>query len=416
MANWRLLVRRALFGAGLALTAIELAMFGVADAGGALTLSGRISGIIFLVAALTEISAIIAFRDRLSPRPSKYSSLLILTGVLISLTINLALLALQLDSGSYTPLLWIWVTLFPWSCWALWQIHCSRIWSTLPRTQGLAAGAVATSLLAVANFTYTQIYQPYSSPALVTTATEFDKAIILKEGGTAAVSLRLRTKNTGKVGVYILGSLYHVAGRKASFSNHRRTLQDWEKDLNEGKRDLSLYTPEGTHDLVAQGAFIGEGVTLEPGAEIVAERVIQFPADSRYDVISVGGQVVFLRKDRGTIASVRETRPQESLYPADSNIIQVEHRARIYQSTAVLEFTRAPQYASVWWVTTGEAAESSRPYLMAAIAPADKKRHFDLERPSETQIRRIEDRYGLGWSFTGYATKSLKGLMDKKGG
>lgn len=105
MAQWRLRARRVLFGAGLALTALELAVFGVADAGGALTLSGRISWVIFPVTALTEIAAIIAFRDRLGPRPAKHSGLLIHIGILISLTMNLTLLALQLDSRSYTHLI-----------------------------------------------------------------------------------------------------------------------------------------------------------------------------------------------------------------------------------------------------------------------------------------------------------------------
>ncbi|MET9961205.1 hypothetical protein ABZ128_19490 [Streptomyces sp. NPDC006326] len=412
MAQWRLRVRRVLFGAGLALTALELAAFGIADAGGALTLSGRISGVIFLVAALTEIAAIIAFRDQLSPRPAKHSGLLILTGVLISLTINLTLLALQLDSRSYTHLVWVWVTLFPWSCWALWRIHCSGVWSTLPRTQGIAVGAVATSLLAVANFTYTQIYQPYTSPALVTTTAEFGKVITLKEGGAAAASIRLRTKNTGRVGVYILGSLYVVAGQKASFSNQRRTLQDWKKDLDRGNRELSLYTPKETRDAVAQGAFIGEGSTLEPGAEVVTERVIQFPADSRYDSISVIGNVIFLRKDRGTIVSVREPFPLDSP-PDDADRMRVGRTARIYESSAVLELTRSPQYASVWWVTGGREAKSSWSYLSAEIAP-ESERNFRLQLLSETHMRRIQERYGLGWSFTGYAEKSLKELMDQK--
>lgn len=385
-------------------------MFGIADAGGALALSGRISGVIFLVAALTEISAIIAFRDLLGQRPAKYSSLLVLTGVLISLTMNLTLLALQLDSRSYTNLLWVWVALFPWSCWALWQIHRSGVWGALPHTKGIAIGAVATSLLAVVNFTYTQIYQPYSSPALVTATAEFGKAITLKEGGATAVSLRLRTKNTGKVGVYILGSLYQVAGQKASFSTHHRTLQEWKNDLR--TRELSLYTRRGTRDVVAQGAFIGEGGSLEPGAEIVTERVIQFPSDSRYDVIGATGEVVFLRKDRGAIAGVNETSPRHS--PPTGTLV-VERKARIYQSTAVLEFTRAPQYASVWWITQGDAAESAWSYLAASIAPEGGESELRLRLSSETEVRRIEDRYGLGWSFIGYADKTLKELMDQNG-
>lgn len=403
-------MRRALFGAGLALTAIELAMFGFADAGGALTLSGRIGGVVFLVAALAEIAAIIAFRDRLRPRPAKYSSLLILVGVVISLTMNLTLLILQLDSRSYTHLFWVWVVLFPWSCWALWQLHCSGVWSTLPRSQGLALGAVATSLLAVANFAYTQIYQPYSSPAVVTTTAEFGKAITVKEGRSVVASLRLRTRNTGKVGVYVVGSLYHVLGRKTSFSNRYRTLQDWKKDLEGGGRELSLYSPGGVYEAVARGAFIDQvGGTLEPGAEIVTERVVQFPADSRYDVIRATGEVLFLRKDRGTIAGFK------TLRPIDGDAAFAERRtARIYQSTAVLEFTRAPQYVSVEWITRGVAAKSSQSFLAVDIVPVGPQ-VFSVSLPSETDWYRMKDRYGLGWSFTGYADKSLKELVDQKG-
>ncbi|MFD9881614.1 hypothetical protein ACFWZT_09140 [Streptomyces alboflavus] len=427
MAELRSTVRWVLLGTGLCATAIELGMLGAADVSGALTYAGRISGVVFLAAAILEVSALFALVNLRRPDAARYSAALVLVGVLSSLLANLVLFFLQLDGWGYTHYLWFWVLLLPWSCWALWRLHRVGIWRLIPHAKGFAVGVALTGFLAVANFTHTQIYQPYTSPAMLSNSVEFGTATVTNRG--VSLPVRIRTRNTGSVGVYVLGSLYQVTGRKDSFVSSPRKTREWLQDLNSRQRELMRYTDvrkEG-YELLAQGSFVGRSVpahVLEPDAEMVTEKVVQFPPGASYDVLGATANITYLRKDRAKLVDNYSRSGRSSWtkkygccsdaapprWVANEGVPTFRFRSRIMHSSAVLENTRAPHYVTLWWVLNEPASESQfGPDLVSMIGPEDAQKR----EPTPAELRRMKDRYGLAHAPSGTVQKSLAELLKK---
>ncbi|MEU9418583.1 hypothetical protein [Streptomyces sp. NPDC048272] len=428
MGTSRSTVRWVLLAAGLCATAIELGVFGSADVSNALTYVGRINGVVFLAAAILEVTALVALINLRRHGTAKYCAALVLVGVLVSLLVNLVLLILQIDGWSYTHYLWLWALLLPWSLWALWRLHRIEIWSHVPHARGIAAGVAVTGVLAVANFTYTQIYQPYTSTAMLTNSVEFGTATVT--GAGVSLPVRLRTRNTGQVGVYVLGSLYQVSGRKTSFVSTPRKAREWLQDIGSLQRDLMRYTNVRNkgYELLAQGQFIGRAGpvhVLEPGSESVTEKIVQFPAGASYELMSATANVTYLRKDRAKIVdnyarSGRSSWTRTYEYGSDAvapswvaekGVNTFRFRSHITHSNAVLENTRAPHYVTLWWVLNEPGSES--PFgsdLVAMIGPEDAQE----SRPTPAELRRMTDRYGLAHAPSGTVQKSMAELLEPR--
>ncbi|MFD9032809.1 hypothetical protein ACFVZW_16910 [Streptomyces sp. NPDC059567] len=413
-----------LIACGLVATAVELTIFGGADVTDGLTYAGRISGVVFLAAAILEV---VAFGALFSP--AKYSGALVILGVLISLLTNVVLLILHLD-GSFTYYS-LFLILLPWACWALLWLYKKGVWSRVPHARGFAAGVALTGLLAVANFTHTQVYQPYTATAMLTTSVEFGAATAAANGAVS-VPLRLRTRNSGKVGVYVLGSLYQLSARPTSFVRYPRPDKDWLQDINSGQRDLMRYTNvhAGGYELLAQGQFAGRAgpaMVLEPGAEIVTRKVIQFPRRNTYEVLAATANVAFLRKDRAKLtddyarsgsSSWNKEYVNKKLEPRwvtnddhgdnDDPVNTFRYESRIAHSTAVLENTRAPHYVTVWWALHEVKSEGPfGPDLVAVVGPKEALGN----RPSAADTHRMAERYGLAYAPSGTTQISMAELL-----
>ncbi|KOG07677.1 hypothetical protein [Streptomyces viridochromogenes] len=424
MGWWEVKARWLLLAAGLCATAIELGVFGLADVSNALTYAGRLNGVIFLAGALLEVAAAVALNILRKSDPANISAVVVLVGVLVSLLVNVVLLILQLDGWSYTHYLWVWALLLPWSLWALWELHRLKVWSRIPHAEGIAVGVIITGVLAVANFTYTQIYQPYTSKAMLTNSVEFGKATVA--AGGVSVPVRLRTRNTGQVGVYVLGSLYQVSGRRASFVPTPRKPSDWFHDFGSGQRDFMRYTnvKQKGYELLAQGQFIsrsGPVHVLEPGAEVLTEKIVQFPAGADFEALGATANVTYVRRDRVKIIDdfVRSGRSSwtkkykccsEHVAPpwVAKGVHTIRFQSRITHSNALLENTRAPYYATLWWVLTEPPGESAYgPELKALIGPEGAQKN----EPTPTEVRQMKERYGLAHAPSGTVLKAMAQLL-----
>ncbi|QGV77878.1 hypothetical protein [Streptomyces ficellus] len=424
MRTWVHTVRWSLLAGGLCATAIELGAFGLADVSNALTYAGRLNGVAFLAAALLEVAALVALNILRKADTASISAVVVLVGVLVSLLANVVLLILQLDGWSYTRYLWVWALLLPWSLWALWELHLLKVWSHVPHAKGIAVGVIITGVLAVANFAYTQIYQPYTSKAMLTNSVEFGKATVV-DGGVS-VPVRMRTRNTGEVGVYVLGSLYQVSGRRQSFVPTPRKSSDWFHDFGSRQRDFMRYSDvrEKKYELFAQGQFIsrsGPVHVLEPGAEVLTEKIVQFPAGADFELLGVTANIAYVRRDRVKIIDNYDTSGRTSWtkgYKCCSEDVAppwvahgvhtIRFRSRITHSNALLENTRAPHDVTLWWVLTEPALESAYgPELRALIGPEDAHEH----EPTPTEVRQMKERYGLAHAPSGTVQKTVAALL-----
>ncbi|MDD9382406.1 hypothetical protein M8Z33_38335 [Streptomyces sp. ZAF1911] len=427
MSSVKSLACRAALLAGLFATAVELMLFGAEDVSSALTFAGRMTGVVFLAAMVLESAALFAAVAVLSGGASRHISTLLGIGILVSLVLNLVLLTVQLADGGYTHHVWIWGLMILWALWALWWEW--DVWRGVSRPRGFAAGVVVTAMVAIGNFGYTQVYQPYVSTALLSTTVEILGATHEPGEDKVVVAVRLRTKNTGKVGVFVLGSLYQVSGRKPHFVKKDRTERDLFEDWGDRQRDLLRHTdvPKKGYQLLAQGQFTGRAglvVVLEPGSEIVAERIVEFPYGAKYDVLGITANVVSLRRDRAKLTDNYGTSgrrlwvandthhhynpPSPPTWIAQPSEITYRFRSRIKHSNSLLEHTRPPHYVTLWWVGREPLGESPfGPELTAIVGPEG------TEPPEQTasELRQMTDAYGLSNAPSGYMQKSLADLL-----
>lgn len=411
--------------ATLFFTAAEFVWLGSEDVNGALTYAGRLNGALLLLVALIELAALAAYCHHFATgtRLAGYAGTTVVVAVAVSMLVNFTLLALQAESWSYTRCLWVWLFLGIGSFSSLAFLYTQRQHVDLPRPKSLAVGALLTTLAAAANFGYAQIYQPYSTPASVSTTVELGKADIVN--GRVTLPVHLRSKNTGSVTVYVLGSLFQVSARGPIATDVPRTRQDWLQDISDSQAVLLRYADERKkkYDLLAQGRFMRVGRKLDPGTEVSTDSLVQFPKSASYDAINATADIVYLRADRVVLTSEEYARSGRNSWHSDKSHPEVEsapgwvakrgaeilrYQSRIVHSNAFLEHTRNARYATLWWVLEEPEKSWNGPYLVAKVSAEDK---VD-SKPEPAEPQQLTAAYGLDHSPSGRTQKTVRQLLN----
>ncbi|MFH0175429.1 hypothetical protein ACIA6D_06455 [Streptomyces cacaoi] len=417
----------AVLTATLLFTAAEFAWLGSEDVNGALTYAGRLNGALLLLAAIIELAALSVYCNRLATRTKLkgYWCTTVVVATTISLIVNFMLLALQAESWSYTRCLWIWISLSASSLISVIFLYLQhqRQQIEIATPRALAVGAVITTMIAAANFGYAQIYQPYSTPASVSTTVEIGKADIAN--GRVTLPVRVKSRNTGRVSVYALGSLFQVSARGAISTDIPRTKQDWIEDINSSQSILLRYGDEKRekYDLLAQGRFMRVGRKLDPGTEAATDSLVEFPSSASYEAISATADMVYVRADRVVLASNEYAQSRRSSWHgsdghtksvtapkwvAEQGTEILKYQSRIIHSNSFLEHTRNARYATLWWVLEEPEKTWNGPFLIAKVSPADE---VD-SRPRPTEPQQLSDAYGLDHSPSGRTQKTIRQLLN----
>lgn len=411
---------------GLVITAAEFIWLGSEDVNGALTYAGRLNGALILLAATVALLAIAAYRDHISTqRQFRYSGIIVVVAILASLFVNVALLALQIEGRSYTIFLGLWLFLIAWALMVLIPLYQQYRNGQLevPKPKAFAVGVLFTALITAANFGYAQIYQPYTTPASISTTIELGKADIKDK--IVTVPVRLKLKNSGRVGVYVLGSLYQVTARKAIYTETYRKTADWLQDINDGQPSLLRYghEREKSYQLLAQGRFVAQGRKLDPGAEVTTDSIVQFPQSKSYDAINVSSNMVYLRTDRAVLTGEdyarsgrsswhknktpsKENSPPE--WVSEEGIFTFKYQGRIIHSNAFLEYTRSPRHVTLWWVLEEPKESWNGPFLVATISQFGKEK----DKPDPPSRQQLSDEYGLDEARSGRIQKTMQQLLN----
>ncbi|MEW1638567.1 hypothetical protein AB0469_31480 [Streptomyces sp. NPDC093801] len=114
------------------MSAFLLSGIGMVDAPGALTFSGRLAGMLFVLSGAAQVCAAAAVFDHWGKRTLRYSGAAVLLGVLITVATQGLLLALWLQEREWTPYLPVFLALTAWSLWAVWTVWRERAWKGIP--------------------------------------------------------------------------------------------------------------------------------------------------------------------------------------------------------------------------------------------------------------------------------------------
>ncbi|MEU9177990.1 hypothetical protein AB0C90_14200 [Streptomyces sp. NPDC048550] len=367
-----------LMAAGLLATACMLILIGMKDTFGALTYSGRVTGIIFLLAAVLEIIAALAAFDYWHKRRVAYSGIVVLIGASVSLAVGLFMLLMQMiDGGRYTHYVPLWVVFTMLSVAALCILIREQVWTTIRNPGRIAIGAVLSALLAIPNVTYTQIYIPYATSPIVNSTASFGKPSLSEDETKMYLPVHLTVKNSGQVPLYVLGSIYWVHG--------------W---IPVAKRNPDF-------KLIQAGEFIRPpGQSLNPGEEFSEDEVIEIkrPYEYKCDKVEVQAELYAIRKDRmvivgdyassvKTLGKLREEgKEKDPQGPTDQPYFR--YQAEISNSNEILNATRGRQRITLWYVK-----KPGWPYVYVVVEPPGERVNFNIGDPNRN--KKAIDRYGL---------------------
>ena len=393
--------------AGLLTAGGLLARFGLKDVSEALSFAGRMSGFAGLVVALLMFTAAAAAFDYWGKHSIRGSGAVVLVAVLIVLIVNAGLLAMQIEGGEYTNWLIAWIALTAWSLWALWTfLHREKIWQEIRTPRAFAVGALLTALLASANFAYSQIYLPYSTPMLVSVTAKFEKPAPNEATGGTALPLRLELKNRGNVSAYVPQSIYLVKSQPEMTSEREESLNDWLTDTEREGYPIvrKNFQVLGSKVIEAGSLFSSQAIPwLDPGDTQTVERIIQLPKDIPYQTVTASARAVLVRKDRVSIddpvteLSWNLSHQHVSDAPkwvAGLGTDFMKETFPLHEGNSLTSATRKPKYITTWWVLQKPTKVDllGAPYVMLTIASSKSEENVE---PKEQDLNIFLSRYGL---------------------
>ncbi|SDR74027.1 hypothetical protein [Actinopolymorpha singaporensis] len=407
--------------AGLLTAFVVLARIGLADIPGALTFVGRLTGGLAVLAAVLVGVATLAVTDYRGRRRVANSGAAMLVGVLTVALSAVMLIAVGVSSGDYEPMpgrwllatnFWLWLALLAWSAWALGLLHREHIWGQIPYPRRFALGVALTAGIAVVNFAYSQIYQPFALPVSVSASAEFGAPRLAPDRRTVFVPLSVTVRNRGSVPVHVLGTVYQVSGRLGSYTPDAGR-PDRLTELLTGRSQLLRDTTVRGYELVGAGQLdsLRPGDRLEAGAETTEVRLVQVPVRAAYDALVASSQVTVLRGDRATIYGSYPVRPSvrstgAPAWVAEPGVAYLKYHAAISQASHLLGVTREQKYVTLWWVLGSPRGRSPWPYLAATVASAHEEDLGGI--PAYEQ--KVSSSYGLTTATSGTVEASRAAL------
>lgn len=375
---WKRRTTALLMAVGLLATVFQLVRIGSVDTFDALDYVGRITGFVFLTAAVVVAAAVLATFDYWRKRTRSYSGVVVFIGVLFSFAVNALLLCMHIDAWVFTPYVPFRAVLFVWALWALWLLSRDRVWKGIRNPKRVVLGAVVPVFLAAANMAYTQVYLPSVTYPLVYSSADLGNATWDKSRKVMALTVHLRVKNEGQVPVYILGSIYWINGQALPNTPPR---QD-----------------HGKYKLIDNGEFIQPpGMSLNPGEEHSEDKYIEIPLPDRFKSVMASTELYMVRKDRAIISPTYETsglgrwkltRQGKAQDPPGPSVDYTRYQADLSNSNELLDEVRGRPRVTLWWVR-----QNKFPYMAVSMADQGEKKPFSVNFLFAND--KVIERYGL---------------------
>lgn len=345
----------ALLAAGLVASMLLLARIGMVDAMGALTFSGRLTGVLLVLSGAVQGVAAAAVFDYWGKRTLPYSGALVLLGVLITVATQALLLTVWFQEREWTPYLPIFLALALWSLWAVWMVWRERAWKGIPHPKSFTTAVVTGALLTSANFAYSALYQPQAALFHFTVEAKFGTPRRDPARPLVYLPVKLHVKNDGAVPAYIVNSIYWVQGRESVF-DAKKTAPDqkqWRADAEAGT-DTELHVRPTAYRTINTGPVVPAGAWVAPGTDHNMEQMAEIPADAPYDLVTTIMSIIVLRGDRGKLDAgyrnpIYSWRQKTDRF-FDCSVVPcpdyVMYHARLRHNNNIINVTRRPRYLS----------------------------------------------------------------------
>jgi hypothetical protein len=398
----------------LLLTGLPLGWLGIEDLRGALTYAGRVTGGILILVSITTLSGAAAAWDHWFQNRVPYSGTVALIGTVAALFTNAMLLFMtfrDIDSTAYRVL---WCLLTVGCAWAVFAVARTSV--EIPAPKRVAAAVIVTALIAVANFGYERLYQPYQRGARPVVKMTVQKPVLRQDRKAFAVPVDIRLENHSDVGFYVLGTEFHAMGERVQLSETDRKREQWREDAQkwqayQEKHPLSRREIQQSGELVAAQPFEPAGHWIEAGDTFVTQTVVQLPMDTPYDQLAFYASANFARKDRLGLEQVVLTGyswnggkvPQ--WLKARKDVDHVVYQGRVHENNAIATYTRDPRYVNVYWEFGAHGV---------GLQQTIRRKGEEDRINSESEDHELESRYGIVDALTGPIELTLWDIKGRR--
>ncbi|MFI6360812.1 hypothetical protein ACIBJF_51905 [Streptomyces sp. NPDC050743] len=400
-------------------TTVLLGWFGIGNFAHALTFPGRLTGAVLIAVAFTTLMAAGAVMDHWVGHTFQYSGLVALIGAFAALLTNAMLLLRTLKNGDLVLFPALFGALTAGAAWALFAVWRTSV--TVPAPKRVAAALVVSSVLAVANFGYQNLYLPYRREARPLITLSVGKAVLNEDRKAFAVPVDVTVQNHADVGFYVLGTEVHAMGERVGLSPKDRLREQWRSDAKQFARSSGEMNPLSRREIHQPGELVEAkpwmqpGNWIEPSDAFTTRLVVELPVDTQYDQVAFYATASFARKDQVVVdpplnfvttswdgGDVPKWVKDQQKRGTDSLV----YRARVHENNAIDENIREPRFVTVYWTfgTHGAAVDTD----------ITRKGHNGSSQPSGEELRELVSRYGLIDCFAGPVERTLWDIKDQR--
>lgn len=415
--TWRSRVSLAVMLLTLIATTALLARFGTEDFAHALTFPGRITGAVLLLVALTSLLGAAGVLDHWVRHSFAYSGLVALIGSFAALLTNVLILVEMVRDGDSKWFPALFAALSAGSAWAV-----ATVWRTsvvIPAPKRVAAAVIVSSVIAVANFGYQNLYVPYQRETRPLITLSMGKAVLSKDRKAFSVPVDITLRNSGSVGFYVLGTEFHAMGLRVPLSPRDRLRRQWRDDAAQWSRSsevnpLSRREVHQPGELVEAEPWMPQGQWIESSDTFATRLVVQLPMNTPYDQVAFYATASLARKDRlvlqpplNFVANSWDGHQATGLLKEDQKrgVDSLIYRARVHENNALDEYTRDPRFVTVYWRFGPQGAN-----VITSIA-----RQGEQDRIlSGAEQRELVSRYGLVDLIAGPQVRTLWDVKSQR--
>ncbi|MFB0617931.1 hypothetical protein [Streptomyces sp. AGS-58] len=400
-------------------TTVLLGWFGIGNFAHALTFPGRLTGAVLIMVAFTTLLAVGAVLDHWIMHSFPYSGLIALIGLFAALLTNSLLLIRTLKNGDLVLFPVLFGALMAGAAWALFAVWRTSV--TVPAPKRVAAALVVSSVLAVANFGYQNLYLPYRREPRPVITLSVGKAVLSKDRKAFALPVDITLQNHTDVGFYVLGTEVHAMGQRVRLSSTDRLQEKWRSDAVQISRSSGEMNPLSRREIHQAGQLVDAkpwmlpGSWVEPSDVFTTRMMVQLPMDTRYDQLAFYATASLARKDQIVLDPplnfVRTTwgggkAPAWLRKHQKGGPDSLVYRARVHENNAIDEHTRDPRFVTVYW-TFGTHGASLQSYVT-------RKDDDGSSQLSGEKQRELVSRYGFVDPFAGPVERSLWDVKNQR--
>jgi hypothetical protein len=380
----------------LLLTALPVGWCGFKDFREALTFAGCVTGAALMVAALIMVVGVAAVVDCWARGPNSNLGVVALISTGVALLTNV-LLALQTwNDGEKVGYKVLTIMLSVSALSAILLVR--RRLDDIPTPKRVAAALIVSTLVAVANFSYQYLFQPYRREATPLVQLNVGKAVLIADRKLLSVPVDIKLVNHSDMGFYVLGAEFHAMGEDVAVTRRDLAREKWQEEAEQWARyrekhpltRREVYQPG---KLVAAQPWMPPGNWVEANDESLTRTVVQLPSDTNFDKLTFYATLSLARKDRlvmdrfgGPSYSWRGITVPQWIKEDQKDIDTIIQTAAMQENNAIDQITRKKRRVTTYWRFGPHGVDVS-----PVIAPVgEENRTF----PEQT-LRAVRSRYGL---------------------